>query len=249
MAESEEPDAKRAKLDEKAEVPLPPTLAAHIMTKRNVELLLQETGAVVNWDASKGAVLISGAQEQRKACTRVLARISSHCTWGSNETKVSRIIKPRKVQAVLVRLSPMGSLRSFSKKLSAQEPRLTIGKEKGTNDMAVADNLLSRQHCIIEFDINKGAVYVIDMSTNGSYLNGIRLPAKASGKVMLSHGDDLVLKDEKSDPAREFGWILNITELAIGKEVIMQAPRRIMGESDKDGGGIRYDFGAPRCAG
>lgn len=141
--------------------------------------------------------------------------------------------------------------RRKRKKLTAGNCQLTIGKEKGTNDLAIQDGAISRKHCIIEFDVNKGAVYVIDASTNGTFLNGIRLPAKMSGKVMLSHGDDLVLKDAKVDPAQEFGWVINITELWEGKEIILQAPRRLLGESEKDGGGggIKYEGGAPRCAG
>ena len=36
---------------------------------------------------------------------------------------------------------------------------------------------------------------IIDCSTNGTYLNGLRLPPKTTGKVLLSHGDELLLQD------------------------------------------------------
>lgn len=235
-----EPEAKRARLDPDragptGNIPLSPKIAAHVMTLQNKKLLLEQCGTTVEWDATTEKALLWGSSEQVKSCIRVLNRISSHCTWGSSEDKVSRIIKPRKVEAVLVRLSPMGRLPSHEKRLTASTPQLTIGKEKGANDVFVADNAVSRQHCILEFDLSKGAVYVLDTSTNGTYLNGVRLPQKMTGKVILSHGDDLVLKDLKTDPAQEFGWIVNIEEITVGKEVILQAPRRLLTEAERAG--------------
>merc|ERR1712224_1194493 len=92
----------------------------------------------------------------------------------------------------------------------------------------IKDNLVSRRHCVLELDAERGAVYVIDTSTNGTYLNSELLPSKSSAKILVSHGDDLVLKQKEHDPNREFGWIVNVTELAIKQEVTYTGPRRIV---------------------
>ena len=39
-----------------------------------------------------------------------------------------------------------------------------------------------------------------NFSRNGTFLNGKRLPPKASAKVMLSHGDELLLQDLEDLP-------------------------------------------------
>lgn len=232
---AEEPEAKRVRLDPSErgskEIAIDPQVAQHLMTPKNLKLLLEVCGTELNYNAHNGMADIFGSPEQVKACVKVLARIQSHCSWGANEDKVSRIIKPKKVEAVLVRLSPMGVLPSIQKRLNESTTQLTIGKEK-TNDLVIPDPHVSRQHCLIEFDITKGAVYIIDMSTNGSFLNNNRLPTKMSGKVILSHADDLVIKDQEKDPAREFGWIVNIEEIAVKEEVVLKAPRRLLTDSD-----------------
>ena len=62
---------------------------------------------------------------------------------------------------------------------------------------------ISRRHCVIEYDYQKGGVYITDLnSTNGSYLNGKRLPRSSQKakpgkqrdyqKVVLCHGDELL---------------------------------------------------------
>merc|ERR1719330_2086020 len=86
-----------------------------------------------------------------------------------------------------------------------------MGKDK-VNDAIIMDEHISRQHCPLELDTAKGAVYIVDLSTNGTFLNGKRLPSKRQGKVMLSHGDSLMLKDPLQDPG--FGYIVNIVDAA-----------------------------------
>merc|ERR1712048_1199550 len=97
----------------------------------------------------------------------------------------------------------------------------------GGNDVVIQDPIISRQHCVIELDAERGAVYVLDCSTNGTFLNGRRLPSKSSGKVLLSHGDELLLKDPSAGEP-EFGFIVNIQELHVRAEVKLEAPRRIL---------------------
>eukprot|EP00415_Alexandrium_ostenfeldii_P004728 UN4728 len=112
------------------------------------------------------------------------------------------------------------------KMLNAKEHKMTIGKEKN-NDVSIHDAVVSRHHCLLSFDEAKGAVYVTDLSTNGTYLNGTRLPSKKLGKVLLSHGDELLLKDPKTGDM-EFGFICNLKEVRVQQEVRLEAPRRLL---------------------
>ena len=66
--------------------------------------------------------------------------------------------------------------------------------------------MVSRAHAFIELDVKRRGVYVIDASTNGTFLNGRKLPPKQSAKVLLIHGDELNLHG----PTGEFGFMVNL---------------------------------------
>merc|ERR1719316_166653 len=103
----------------------------------------------------------------------------------------------------------MGTLRSWEGTLTAERKVVSIGKD-AANDVVVRDQAVSRRHCKLELHLKKGGVYVSDISTNGTYLNGRRLPKKEKrSKVLVAHGDELLLKSpEAGDP--EFGYIVNL---------------------------------------
>merc|ERR1711920_873407 len=128
--------------------------------------------------------------------------------------------------SVLVRLSPMNTLRAAEKTLQGSDVVLSIGKDK-SNKVVINDALVSRTHTVIELDEERGAVYVLDCSTNGTFLNGVRLPPSNAGKVLLSHGDELLFKDPVTGE-QEFGYIVNLTELSVKEDVSLVAPRRIL---------------------
>eukprot|EP00746_Dinoflagellata_sp_MGD_P155734 gnl/MRDRNA2_/MRDRNA2_85535_c0_seq2.p1 gnl/MRDRNA2_/MRDRNA2_85535_c0~~gnl/MRDRNA2_/MRDRNA2_85535_c0_seq2.p1 ORF type:complete len:434 (-),score=66.98 gnl/MRDRNA2_/MRDRNA2_85535_c0_seq2:372-1673(-) len=214
------------------ELQIPPQIAPHLMTHHHKKLIVDETGTELEWIPSKSVVILWGPEAHVQAAVKLVQRVTNHCRWGSNEGKVTRILKPKQVEAVSVRLSPMSTLPSFEKQLTVSNTMLTIGKEKSGNDVFILDGTMSRQHCIIELDMSRGAVYIIDTSTNGTFLNGERLPAKASAKVLLSHGDELLLKDQSQDPNGEFGWVVNMTDMRVKSQVVLQAPRRLGGGSD-----------------
>mmetsp|Transcript_13993 Transcript_13993/g.38236 ORF Transcript_13993/g.38236 Transcript_13993/m.38236 type:complete len:375 (+) Transcript_13993:198-1322(+) len=201
-------------------------LVEHLMTPEHRRLLTEESGSNVEWAPEEAKVLLSGSAEQIQRAKRLLARVMMHCRWGYAESKVKRLLKPRRVESVLCRLSPMNTLKNVQKTMSPSQPILTIGKDK-SNDVVIADALISRQHCILEFDEDRGALYVLDCSTNGTFLNGLRLPSKTVGKVLLSHGDELLFKDPASGE-QEFGYIVNITELIVKDDLKLEAPRRLL---------------------
>eukprot|EP00415_Alexandrium_ostenfeldii_P000720 UN0720 len=166
------------------------------------------SGASLEWDSRKDAMTLRGSAAQVNAAKRLLVRVVTHCQWGASEEKVQRLLKPKNVETAVMRLAPMGlSLRPVEKLLSVRSPTLSIGKDK-LNDAVVADAQISRQHCVLELDSKRGAVYAVDFSTNGTFLNGRRLPNKKHGKVLLSHGDELCLKDPGQDA--EFGYMVNL---------------------------------------
>merc|ERR1711866_27468 len=134
-----------------------------------------------------------------------------HTRWGISDTKITRLLKPRQAESILCRLSPMNTLKPVQKTLTAAHAMISIGKDKN-NHVTINDNLISRQHCVLELDPDRGAVYILDCSTNGTFLNGIRLPSKTVGKVLILHGDELLFKDPATGE-QEFGYIVNIQEM------------------------------------
>lgn len=76
-------------------------------------------------------------------------------------------------------------------------------------DCVIDDAMISRQHCVIDYEWRKGGVYVTDFSTNGTVLNGKRLPPHGKSKVFLAHGDELLFKVEK-EGISEFGYVVNL---------------------------------------
>lgn len=210
------------------EVSVSKKIVEHLMTAENRQVLTEETGAEVEWHPERHRVKLSGSDVQLKQAARLVARVEMHCHWGSSEKKVRRLLRRPQVESVLLRLSPMtaNKLRQLEKTLNSKDSTLRIGKEKQC-DVIIEDSLVSRQHCLISFDHTKGSVYIADLSTNGTYLNGLRLPSKKLGKVILMHGDELLLHNpESGDP--EFGYICNLTELSVRPETKLQAPRRLL---------------------
>jgi len=212
------------------DIQVPKELVEHLMTPEHRQILMEETGVDAEWAPEEALVQLRGSQEQVKKATRLLQRVLMHCNWGRSERKVRQLLKPRFVESVICRLSPMNTLRPLEKTLNASSPILSIGKDK-QNDLVIVDQTVSRQHCILELDPERGAVYALDCSTNGTFLNGHRLPSKQVGKVLLSHGDELLLKDPGSGDG-EYGYIVNLKELQVKSEVKLEAPRRLLTPED-----------------
>ena len=76
------------------------------------------------------------------------------------------------------------------------KPEFIIGKSKLHADYAIEHNTaVSREHCIITREAN-GANYITDnKSTNGTYVNGVKL--EAGKKQLLTDGTKVKLGDEE----------------------------------------------------
>lgn len=199
-----------------------------LMTEVHRKILAEESGAGVEWLPDKARVSLSGSAEQIQRGQRLLARVTTHCRWGQSSDKVRRLLKPRGVESVLVRLSPMSTLPGMKKTLTPAHPVISIGKGPD-NNVILPDpyRVVSRQHCVLELDGDRGAVYILDCSTNGTFLNALRLPPKQNGKVLLSHGDEILLEDP-AHGKHEFGYIVNLHEIAVTSEMKFEAPRRLL---------------------
>merc|ERR1712151_641535 len=155
------------------------------MTVDNAKLLTEVSGAEVEWMPEQSGVKLQGSAEQIKQAARLIAKVELHCQWGAKEDKIKRILKKRPCQSLLPRLSPvsLNNIQPVEKRFGAgQSTRLSIGKDKKC-DVIVEDTAVSRQHCELSFHADKGAVYVQDHSTNGTFLNGKLLSKKMGQSI------------------------------------------------------------------
>lgn len=223
-------------------VPVPKKFAGGLMTPENKRVVEMQSGAEVEWALETKAgpqAMVRGSTEQVRLASKLLESVKTHCKWGCTQDKIRRLLKPTIIEKALCRLAPMDTLISCEKVLSATQPRLSVGKGKD-NDAVITDVGISRRHCFLELNPTKGSIFIADCSTNGTFLNGVRLPARKLGKVLVSHGDELTFRDPSSGQA-EFGYIVNITEIQVKPEVQLSAPRRILSQeqASNDGRDLR----------
>lgn len=108
--------------------------------------------------------------------------------------------KPARVRAFVTMLS--GS-RTGIKQVVPSRKEITIGRQEGECQLVVSgDTNVSRVHCKVGFDEYKQVFYLMDLSSNGTYLaNGIRLvrnkyySLKPGGKFYLSSPRNLLKVD------------------------------------------------------
>ena len=196
--------------DDATTVQLPTGQLESLICDENRKLFCDQTGAHLEWELKSGSITLLGSPDQRTAAFALLKRISMHAMWGSRENRIRAIMNPpESIVGGRIRFSAMTvTMKDCSIKLCQAKPTLIIGKHE-TADIFIDDPLMSRHHCVIELDFTRRGVYVIDCSTNGTWLNGKRLPVKQSGKVFLAHGDELTLKSVR-DGGSEFGYMINL---------------------------------------
>jgi hypothetical protein len=172
--------------------------------RENLPALQRLSGAEVNMDGTTLAAV--GTKAHLARLQEILDRVTRHCSYGASATKVAQILDPPQLQNVLIRLAPMHeSLPDVRVTLTADKPQVAIGKDRGCQ-VVVNGAMVSRIHAVVEFDVQRHGVYIIDASTNGTFLNGKKLPPKQSAKVLISHGDEINLHG----PDGEFGFMVNI---------------------------------------
>lgn len=192
---------------------IPRNQIPHFMTENTRRLLTDASGvSEVVWDLADAQVTICGTAQQVECAEQLVKRVVTHCKWGVNEAKVHGLLSPRPVAMVRIRLSPMvPALKQMVFNLSATKRKVSIGSHS-SNDLIVKAPLISRTHAMLELILSKGAVYAVDMSTNGTFLNGVKLPSKSTGKVILFHGDELLFPEANNQG--EFGYIVNLETMS-----------------------------------
>ena len=191
-------------------VQVPKQQLKHFMTPKTRQLLLQSTGiSELDWDAELSHAKISGTASQVEKAEQILRRAITHCNWGISEAKVQGLLSQQTCVSAKLLLSPtVPSLRQSSFQLSAGTPRLMLGSHT-SNDIVLKGQLISRTHAQLELDVEKGTLYILDLSTNGTFLNGMRLPKR--GTVAIFHGDELVFPEPGNvGNIGEFGYIVNL---------------------------------------
>jgi len=111
-----------------------------------------------------------------------------------------------KGKAIALRLEPLKpEMPEFERVLGEQRQSVTIGSNRGKVDVVVRDDVISKKHMSFGLaGINGELVLtIVDHSTNGTFVNGNRLPAKDK-RFRIRNGDKLTLK--KPDIDEDFGW-------------------------------------------
>jgi len=109
-------------------------------------------------------------------------------------------------KAIALRLEPLkAGLPEYEKVLGEQKQTVSIGSNRGKVDVAVRDEAVSKKHLSLSIVGIHGelALCIVDHSTNGSFLNGHRLPEK-NKRYRIRNGDKLTLK--APDIEEDCGW-------------------------------------------
>merc|ERR1712151_1372183 len=211
-------------------IKMPSKLYKCLLTKENLPNLLTKAGLLhASLNEEKNVVLRAESGKALSKALGTLRRVAYHCQWGVSPAKVSALLaaKPeRPITTVVARLTATsGRLQSHESRLTNKVRKLRIGsapvekKDPSAHQCEVSGVPgMSRKHCTITFEPDKGAVYVQDLSTNGTYLNGKKLPRPPyknpqDARVRLFHGDELYFR-LRSEDAEELGYVVNLVELS-----------------------------------
>lgn len=194
---------------------IPEKQIPYVMTVATKQAISETTGAEIHWEPPCTRILGTGVQAAK--AEKMLLRVTKHCLWGASGEKVAALLRPfreggeKTGASIRLRLTPMNNLRAFEVALTGTKRTVKVGKGS-ENDIVVPDALVSRKHCVLSFERHSGSLYVYDHSTNGTFLNGKRLPGRRLGKVILMHGDELLLKNPDHGDG-EFGYIVNVQQV------------------------------------
>ena len=108
------------------------------------------------------------------------------------------------------RLSPLSSkLQGFELRLTVTQPKLRIGKDAKECQLYLNHSAVSRKHCSITLECERGRVVIQDFSTNGTYLNRRRIPEPpvaatnpSDALARLCHGDELTFRPPQGSAQR-----------------------------------------------
>lgn len=114
-----------------------------------------------------------------------------------------------KGKAIALRLEPLKpGLPEFERVLGESRQSVLIGSNRSKVDINVSDDVVSKKHVSLHLIGIKGelTLCIVDHSTNGSYVNGTRLPGREK-RFKIRSGDKLTIKAPELD--EDFGWKLD----------------------------------------
>eukprot|EP00933_Yihiella_yeosuensis_P023566 TRINITY_DN18354_c0_g2_i4.p1 TRINITY_DN18354_c0_g2~~TRINITY_DN18354_c0_g2_i4.p1 ORF type:complete len:632 (-),score=175.09 TRINITY_DN18354_c0_g2_i4:192-2087(-) len=199
-------------------------LAESLLDPSNEPKLLAKTGLLsAHLNEEKHVVLRAPSRKALQKALGQLKRVAYHCQWGCSVTKVNALLSERPakpINTMVLRLAATSSrLLSHEERLTLKNRKLRIGSQAGECQLVVEGiQGVSRKHCTVTLEPEKGACYVQDLSTNGTYLNGKRLPRPpyknpSDARLRLFHGDELLFKT-RSEDGEELGFVVNLLELS-----------------------------------
>jgi len=222
------PVEPRLRLDQKEEeqetkLKMTEELREGLLDPANQKQLLARTSLLSATLAEDGQVILRAPSKQSlKDAMSVLARVAHHCQWGCSIAKFGLLLreKPEQpVHTVLVRLAATSSrMQTQEGRVNQRQEKLRVGTDASQCQIALEPIAgISRKHLTITFEYDKGGCYVQDMSTNGTRLNGKRLPRPPykhpmDARVRIFHGDELVLAI--TPEGEELGFVVNLFELS-----------------------------------
>lgn len=109
-------------------------------------------------------------------------------------------------KAIALRLEPLKpGLPDFERVLSEDRQSVTIGSKRGSVDLLVVDEAVSKRHCVLSLMAAHGdlALSIVDHSTNGTFVNGKRVPQKGK-RFRIRSGDSFQVKDASLE--EDVGW-------------------------------------------
>eukprot|EP00746_Dinoflagellata_sp_MGD_P004878 gnl/MRDRNA2_/MRDRNA2_109420_c0_seq1.p1 gnl/MRDRNA2_/MRDRNA2_109420_c0~~gnl/MRDRNA2_/MRDRNA2_109420_c0_seq1.p1 ORF type:complete len:308 (-),score=85.42 gnl/MRDRNA2_/MRDRNA2_109420_c0_seq1:46-894(-) len=115
----------------------------------------------------------------------------------------------RQKRAIMLRMEPLKpNLKEFEGVLGEERQTVTIGGNRKVVDLFVNDEMVSKKHlvlCVIGVH-NELALAVVDHSTNGTYINGKKIPQRQK-RFRVRSGDKITLKDPRIED--DCGWKLD----------------------------------------
>ena len=174
-----------------------------VIEKIPSQMLRKPRTTAVSMDSSMPPALMEMAEKieaekkarREAAAAAAAAQVASEggAAFPQQET-VTSLVRDNAVQGV--KIVPRFIRTKTGENIYITKPHFIIGKSKLHADYAIENNTaVSREHCIIERELS-GANYILDNnSTNGTYVNGMKL--EAGRAQLLTDGTKVRLGDEE----------------------------------------------------
>ena len=174
-----------------------------VIEKIPSQMLRKPRTTAVSMDSSMPPALMEMAEKieaekkarREAAAAAAAAQVASEggAAFPQQET-VTSLVRDNAVQGV--KIVPRFIRTKTGENIYITKPQFIIGKSKLHADYAIENNTaVSREHCIIERELS-GANYILDNnSTNGTYVNGMKL--EAGRAQLLTDGTKVRLGDEE----------------------------------------------------